>query len=325
MARSRARCPPLLRRAETIKPRISGYEPPHCGPQAAVWVLRTFARPAGWVSRLRARTAVRCLAPMLATHAGTWTRFTGVSRSACGGQAWHVGRIAVNTCAMHVTKSILLSLSLGSLLVAGCQKSNTDTVPPEPAVTTPPEPTPEPEPAAAADADAPAATPAPPPPPPPLADGESVAVAKAANDGEIETSKLAKTMAKDKKVKDFAAMMVKDHTAANKRHAALIKKAKIEAKDSELSNALTADAKTRVETLKGTEKGAAFDKAYIDAQVEMHTAVLSAIDTRMMPGVQNPDLKAELATTRAAVESHLNQVKEIQTALAAAPDAAKAS
>jgi len=226
---------------------------------------------------------------------------------------------------MHVTKSILLSLSLGSLLVAGCQKSNTDTVPPEPAVTTPPEPTPEPEPAAAADADAPAATPAPPPPPPPLADGESVAVAKAANDGEIETSKLAKTMAKDKKVKDFAAMMVKDHTAANKRHAALIKKAKIEAKDSELSNALTADAKTRVETLKGTEKGAAFDKAYIDAQVEMHTAVLSAIDTRMMPGVQNPDLKAELATTRAAVESHLNQVKEIQTALAAAPDAAKAS
>jgi len=240
-----------------------------------------------------------------------------------------VGRIAVITCAMHVTKSILLSLSLGSLLAAGCQKSNTDTIPPEPAVTTPAEPAPEPEPVDTADADAAAAaaTPAPPPPPPPLADGESVAVAKAANDGEIETSKLAKTMAKDKKVKDFAAMMVKDHTAANKRHAALIKKAKIEAKDSELSTALTADTKTRVETLKGTEKGAAFDKAYIDAQVEMHTAVLSAIDTRMMPGVQNPELKAELTTTRAAVESHLNQAKEIQTALAAAPapDAAKAS
>lgn len=236
-----------------------------------------------------------------------------------------MGRIAVITCAMHVTKSILLSLSLGSLLAAGCQKSNTDTVPPEPAVTTPAEPTPEPEPAdtAAADAAA-AATPAPPPPPPPLADGESVAVAHVANDFEIETSKLAKTMAKDKKVKEFAAMMVKDHTAANKRLTALIKKAKIEAKDNELSTALSTDGKARVEALKGTEKGAAFDKAYIDAQVEMHTAVLTAIDTQMMPGVQNPDLKAELATTRAAVESHLNQVKEIQTALAA-PDAAKAS
>lgn len=122
-------------------------------------------------------------------------------------------------------------------------------------------------------------------------------------------------------------MMVKDHTAANKRQAALIKKAKIEAKDNDVSIRVSTDAKARVETLKGTEKGAAFDKAYIDAQIEMHTAVLSAIDTQMMPGVQNPELKAELTTTRAAVESHLNQAKEIQTALAAAPapDAAKAS
>lgn len=234
---------------------------------------------------------------------------------------------------MQVTKSILLSLSIGSLLAAGCQKSNTDTIPPEPAVTTPPpaDPTPPPDTtgdAAGGDAATPAVTaPAAPPPPPPLADGESAAVAKAANDGEIETSKLAKTMAKHKQVKEFAAMMVKDHTAANKRQAALIKKAKIEAKDNDVSIRVSTDAKARVETLKGTEKGAAFDKAYIDAQVEMHIAVLSAIDTQMMPGVQNPELKAELTTTRAAVESHLNQAKEIQTALAAAPapDAAKAS
>ena len=231
---------------------------------------------------------------------------------------------------MQVTKSILLSLSIGSLLAAGCQKSNTDTVPPEPAVTTPPpaDPTSPPETTDAAGGDAaatPAATPAAPPPPPPLADGESAAVAKAANDGEIETSKLAKTMAKHKKVKEFAAMMVKDHTAANKRHAALLKKAKIEVKDNDLSKSVSTDGQARVETLKGTEKGAAFDKAYIDAQVEMHTAVLGALDTRMLPGAQNPDFKAELTSTRAAVEAHLNQAKEIQTALAAPAPAAKAS
>ena len=230
---------------------------------------------------------------------------------------------------MHVTKSILLALSIGTLLTGGCKKDNSDTAPPEPAVTTPaPADTapvdPAPTDAAAGDAaggDA-AATPAAPPPPPPRADAEIAAVVKAANDGEIETSKLAKTHAKDKKVKEFAAMMVKDHTAANKRQASLIKKAKIEAKDSDMSTRLAADAKSRVETLKGFEKGVAFEKAYIDAQVEMHTTVLTAIDTQMMPGVQNPDLKAELTTTRTAVEAHLNMVKEIQAGLAAAPAAA---
>ena len=232
---------------------------------------------------------------------------------------------------MHVTKSILLALSIGALLTGGCKKDNSDTAPPEPAVTTPPpaDPAPaDPAPtdAAAGDAGGDAAVAAAPPPPPPLADAEIAAVAKAANDGEIETSKLAKTMAKDKKVKDFAAMMVKDHTAANKRQASLIKKAKIEVKENEMSTRLATDAKSRVETLKGLEKGAAFEKAYIDAQVEMHTTVLTAIDTQMMPGVQNPDLKAELTTMRTAVEGHLNMAKEIQSGLAAGGgDAAKAS
>jgi putative membrane protein len=224
----------------------------------------------------------------------------------------------------------LLALSIGALLTGGCKKDNSDTAPPEPAVTTPPPADTAPADTAPADAaggdaaggDAAATTPAAPPPPPPLADAEIVAVAKAANDGEIETSKLAKSMAKDKKVKDFAAMMIKDHTAANKRQAAWAKKAKIEAKDNDVSTRLTTDAKSRVDTLKGLEKGAAFERAYIDAQVEMHTAVLTAIDTQMLPGVQNPDLKAELTTTRTAVEGHLNMAKEIQAGLAAGGDAA---
>ena len=221
---------------------------------------------------------------------------------------------------MHVTKTLLLTLSIGSLLAAGCGKSNTDTTPPEPAVTAPPadtppvtEPMPEPTPEPAAE------TPPPPPAPPPLTDAEITAVTKAANDAEIEQGKLAKTMAKDKQVKAFAAMMVKDHTDANKRQEKLAKKATIEPKESELSKRLTDDNKAKTETLKGTAKGADFDKAYIAAQVEAHTTVLNAIDTQLLPGAQNPDLKAELEALRPKVEGHLNQAKEIQTALAAGP------
>lgn len=48
-----------------------------------------------------------------------------------------------------------------------------------------------------------------------LTDGEIVAVAMALNDAEIETSKLADTRAKDEDVKEFARMMIQDHSALN--------------------------------------------------------------------------------------------------------------
>jgi predicted outer membrane protein len=147
---------------------------------------------------------------------------------------WREAPTGVKKPTMHLSKSILLTLPMTLLLSVGCKKESADSSPPEPVTTAPeptpepvatPEPTPEPEPAAAPE----------PPAPPPLTDGEIATISKAANDGEIEHAKLAKTMAKDKKVKDFAAMMVKDHGDANKRQEALAKKEKIEPKDSELS------------------------------------------------------------------------------------------
>lgn len=215
---------------------------------------------------------------------------------------------------MHLTKSILLTLPMTLLLAAGCKKDSADSAPPEPATTPAPTPEPlpvaEPEPTPEPVAAAPEA-----PPAPPLTDGEIAAISKAANDGEIEHAKLAKTMAKDKKVKDFAAMMVKDHGDANKRQTALAKKEKIEAKESDISKRLTDDASARTETLKATAKGAEFDRAYIAGQVEAHTAVLDLIDKQMLPAAQSPALKAELEKVRGAVELHLGQAKEIQAGL----------
>lgn len=226
---------------------------------------------------------------------------------------------------MHVTKSSLLILSLGCMLAGGCEKNNPDTNTPEPASTTPPpaDPTPEMDPATEPATDTPAVDPnaAPPEPaaaePPKLNDAEIAAVVKAANDSEIEHGKLAKTKAKDKKVKDFANMMVKHHTDMNKSGDKVVKKAGLEPTDSELSTKLTADARAKTDALNAAAKGAEFDRAYIDAQVEAHTAVLDAIDTRLLPAVQDPGLKAELEKARPKVEEHLQKAKEIQASLAA--------
>ncbi len=216
---------------------------------------------------------------------------------------------------MHTSKSSLLSLSLGLMLAAGCSKSNTDTSPPEPAMADPepapvvqqaePEPVPEPTPAAEPQ----------PPAPPPLTDGEIAAITKAVNDGELEHAKIAKSRAKDKRVKEFAKMMTKDHGDANKREDALSKRASITAIDNEASRKISDDAKARTETLNSAAKGAEFDRAYIDAQVQVHTMVLDMITNQMLPAAQNPELKVELEALRGTIEAHLVQAKDIQTAL----------
>lgn len=216
---------------------------------------------------------------------------------------------------MHTSKSSLLALSLGLMLAAGCSKTSSDTTPPEPVMTEPlppppvvqTEPTPPPEPT-------PAAEPMP-PAPPPLSDGEIAAISKAVNDGEIELSRLAKSKARDRRVKEFAAMMTKEHTEANKREDALARRASITAIENETSRKLGEDVKTRAEALKTTAKGPEFDRAYMDAQVQMHTMVLDMITTQMLPAAQNPELKAELEAMRGAVEAHLTQARDIQTSL----------
>ena len=223
---------------------------------------------------------------------------------------------------MQRTKSTLILLSFGCMLAVGCDKSSPDTTPPEPAVTepsTPPPADPTPETDAATNpmpAEAAVETPPAEPAVPKLTDAEIAAIVKAANTGELEQAKIAKTKAKNKAVKEFAAMMVKDHTEMIKSGDAVLKKAGIEPKDNEISAHMTDEAKTTLENLKGTAKGAEFDKAYIDAQVNAHTQVLESIDKQLMPNVQNADLKAELERARPKVEAHLGHAKEIQTSLA---------
>jgi putative membrane protein len=216
-------------------------------------------------------------------------------------------------------KSTLLLISLGCMFAGGCTKSSPDTNPPEPAVTepTPPPADPTPESDAATQTLPTDAVEVPPAPEAPkLTDGEIAAIVKAANTSELDAAKLAKARAKNKHVKDFAAMMVKDHTDMLKSGDAVLRKAGIEANNNEISAHMTDEAKTTLEALKGAAKGDDFDKKYIDAQVNAHTQVLDSIDKQLLPNVQNPDLKADIERARPRIEAHLGQAKEIQAMLA---------
>lgn len=148
-----------------------------------------------------------------------------------------------------------------------------------------------------------------------LTDGHILEVVRTANTGEIEQAKLAQGKAKNAKVKAFAAMMLKDHGDANGKTTALSKKTGMETRASSLSASLEADAKKATNDMQPLQ-GAEFDRAYVDAQVKEHQAVLDAIETKLAPAAQSADVKSLLETVKTKVSHHLSEAKTIQEAVA---------
>lgn len=144
----------------------------------------------------------------------------------------------------------------------------------------------------------------------PMSDAEVLGVLIAANDGEVQMADQAAKKAKSQDVKAFAAMMKTHHGQGLTKTKATATKTKITQADSDLSAFLKSDVEKTIKDLQNKE-GKDFDKAYMDAQVAAHKAVLAAIDNRLVPGAQNGDVKALVTETRKTVAEHTAKAEEL--------------
>jgi putative membrane protein len=125
---------------------------------------------------------------------------------------------------------------------------------------------------------------------------------------EVELGQLALQKAKDSKVKNFAAMMVKDHSKANQELMAIAK-----AKNITLPTSLDQEHKNKLEELK-SKSGADFDKAYTKAMVEGHEKTL-ALMQEGIDSLTDPELKGFAAKTSPVVQHHLQLINSIKMEL----------
>jgi len=145
-------------------------------------------------------------------------------------------------------------------------------------------------------------------------DAQIASIVVTANQVDIDAGKLASTSASSAEVKKFGALMVTDHTGVNKAAVDLATKLKVTPEDNPTSQALKAGGEKNVANLK-TLKGAAFDKAYVDHEVEYHQQVLDAVDKVLVPSAQNAELKALIVKVRPAFVAHLDHSKKLQASL----------
>jgi len=149
-----------------------------------------------------------------------------------------------------------------------------------------------------------------------LGQDQIVQITRLANDAEIQQAKLAQSKAQKVEVKQFASLMVSDHTQAKNSEAELCRKLDLTPEPSPKSNLLESETNKVLGRLRGAD-GAAFDQAYIDAQVQEHKEVLDMLDQHLIPAAKAPELSDSLKKMRSMVAGHLQRAQTIQSELKA--------
>jgi putative membrane protein len=128
----------------------------------------------------------------------------------------------------------------------------------------------------------------------------------AANGGmtEVKLGQIAQQKAHNQRVKDFAAMMVRDHTAADNKLETLAN-----SKNVTLPDSLSEDSQDDVQKL-NKKSGTDFDEAYMDMMVKGHKKTVNAMQSELKD-VKNPDLKQWISNTLPTVQMHLDSAQSI--------------
>ena len=146
-------------------------------------------------------------------------------------------------------------------------------------------------------------------------DPQIAAIVVTANQVDIDAGKLAQSMTHSPQVRDFAQLMVKDHTGVNQAATDLVTRLHVTPESNPTSESLKQGGEQNLATLHKLS-GAAFDKAYVDHEVAYHQAVLDAVDHTLIPSAKNAELKALLVKVRPAFVAHLEHAKTLQASLA---------
>jgi len=155
-----------------------------------------------------------------------------------------------------------------------------------------------------------------------LDDPTIVAIFDAANTADIETGTLAAKRAQSKDVRDYGAMIAHDHEAVRQLGRDLAKKLGV----TPTPPAGDASAKTQAEVMAAlrTKHGADFDRALVQHEVAFHRSVIDAIQTTLLPAIQNQELKALVEKVVPAFQAHLLVAQRLERQLhETGPTAAK--
>jgi putative membrane protein len=140
-----------------------------------------------------------------------------------------------------------------------------------------------------------------------LADSPDASFMKSAAEGgmsEVELGQLAQQKASNPAVKDFGAMMVKDHTAANDKLKALAASEQVTLPDS--PSLMQKASKAKLNMLSGDS----FDKSYVKGMIDDHKDDIKEFQNEISEG-KDPKVRAFASATLPTLQMHLQKIQSI--------------
>ena len=179
-------------------------------------------------------------------------------------------------------------------------------------------------------------------------DSEILQVLAVVDQSEVQDGQLAQKKARHAQVKSYARELVTDHSKSLRQDREIAKSAKIDLSGVMMSGSKTSATKTGSDTSRSAAataaqpsgptgatgvvaevvnmhnqamdrvrqlQGAAFDSAFVNAQIQGHQQVLSLLQSAQAEA-QNPSLQQHVAAAIKGVQSHLDKGQQLQQALA---------
>jgi putative membrane protein len=155
-----------------------------------------------------------------------------------------------------------------------------------------------------------------------MGDEQLIMISLNSHTHEVDEGRLAQQKAKDPRVKRFAGMMIQEHSLARDQEQKLVSRMKLKPQETDKSRQIEMKIEMknrqdmdRLKTLTGT----AFDRQYMQDQIEDHTEVLTFIDTKVLPNVKTQELKVHFEGLRPKIAKHLTEAQDLQRQIGTAP------
>ena len=148
-----------------------------------------------------------------------------------------------------------------------------------------------------------------------LDDPTIVAIFDAANTWDIETGTIAEQKATTKEVRDYGEMIARDHKAVRQLGRDLAAKLGVTPTPPK-DFAMAKDHAAAVSQLKAAN-GKAFDRAFLQHEVAFHKAVIDAINTTLLPSLQNEEVKNLVRKVAPAFQAHMAAAQNLLDRMAA--------
>jgi putative membrane protein len=140
-----------------------------------------------------------------------------------------------------------------------------------------------------------------------LADSPDSSFMKNAAEGgmsEVELGQLAQQKATNPAVKEFGAMMVRDHTAANEKLKAVAASKQVNLPDS--PSLMQKASKAKLDMM----SGGSFDKSYVKGMIDDHKADIKEFQKEAAEG-KDPQVQAFAVATLPTLKMHLQKIQSV--------------